>query len=304
MLAAKRTADPGAVWDSRAGLAADKRAARARGSGAKKAAATEANTKSSSDLPDFIPPQLCESVERPPNGPGWAHEIKFDGYRVQLRVQGEKFTLKTRKGLDWTAKFGAIADAASELPAGIVDGEIVAVDSHAPDFAALQAALSKGKTKDLIFFAFDFLFDGGHDLRKHPLTVRKERLRQMLAKRENQDVIRFVEHFETGGEAVLRSACKLSLEGSCRKSSTLSMRPVATADQCELERCQALYRLAERQDGLAGRPSLACSAHRRDRLRGWPYRIRTSMCEEKIHLFELSAVLGFTCASGEPACGL
>jgi bifunctional non-homologous end joining protein LigD len=216
VLAGKRPAGPGAVWDSRIGLAAEKRAGKGPGKG--RAATTKTNTKSSLKLPDFIPPQLCESVERPPDGPGWAHEIKFDGYRVQLRVADGKVTLKTRKGIDWTAKFGAIADAALELPTGILDGEIVALDSHdAPDFAALQAALSEGKTKNLILFAFDFLFEGGEDLRKRPLTVRKERLRQMLAKREDQDVIRFVEHFETGGEAVLRSACKLSLEGIVSK---------------------------------------------------------------------------------------
>ncbi len=218
MLAGKGAADPGAVWDSRTGLAAEKRAAKARRHGREGTEATKAKAKPSPKLPDFILPQLCESVERPPDGPGWAHEIKFDGYRVQLRVQERKVTLKTRKGLDWTAKFSAIADAASALPTGIIDGEIVALDSHgAPDFAALQAALSEGKTKDLIFFAFDFLFEGGEDLRKQPLTLRKQRLRQMLAKRKDQDVIRFVEHFETGGEAVLRSACKLSLEGIVSK---------------------------------------------------------------------------------------
>jgi bifunctional non-homologous end joining protein LigD len=218
MFAGKGATDPGAVWNSRTGLAAEKRAVKLPGPGKGRTAPTKAKTKSSLKLPDFIPPQLCESVERPPDGPGWAHEIKFDGYRVQLRVEDGKVTLKTRNGLDWTAKFGAIADAALELPNGIVDGEIVALDSHgAPDFAALQAALSEGKTEDLIFFAFDFLFEGGEDLRKRPLSVRKERLRQMLANREDQDVIRFVEHFETGGEAVLRSACKLSLEGIVSK---------------------------------------------------------------------------------------
>jgi bifunctional non-homologous end joining protein LigD len=218
MLKGKGTANPGAVWDSRTGLAAEKRAAKVPGPGGGRVAEAKARTKSSLKLPDFVPPQLCESVERPPDVPGWAHEIKFDGYRIQLRVEDGKVTLKTRKGLDWTAKFGSVANAGLELPNGIVDGEIVALDSHgAPDFAALQAALSEGKTKDLIFFAFDFLFEDGEDLRKHPLTVRKERLRQMLRKGENQDVIRFVEHFETGGEAVLRSACKLSLEGIVSK---------------------------------------------------------------------------------------
>ena len=56
-------------------------------------------------MPDFVAPQLCASVERPPSGDGWCHEIKFDGYRVQLRVEDGEATLKTRKGLDWTEKF-------------------------------------------------------------------------------------------------------------------------------------------------------------------------------------------------------
>ena len=110
-------------------------------------------------MPPFIAPQLCSSVERPPSGSDWIHEIKFDGYRIQMRVESGNVSLKTRKGLDWTAKFGAIAKAAVALPDCIVDGEIVALDHRgSPDFAGLQAALSDGKSDDLIFFAFDLLF--------------------------------------------------------------------------------------------------------------------------------------------------
>ena len=76
-------------------------------------------------MPPFIAPQLCSSVARPPSGNDWIHEIKFDGYRIQMRVESGNVSLKTRKGLDWTRKFGAIAKAAGELPDCIVDGEIV-----------------------------------------------------------------------------------------------------------------------------------------------------------------------------------
>ena len=94
-------------------------------------------------------------------------------------------TLKTRKGLDWTGKFDAIAHAARGLPDGIIDGEIVALNANgAPDFAALQAALSEGKTKDLIFFAFDLLFDGDQDLRKRPLSERKHLLKKSVRRTE------------------------------------------------------------------------------------------------------------------------
>ncbi|HQS47727.1 MAG: DNA ligase D [Rhizobiales bacterium 24-66-13] len=199
-----------AVWDSRTGLAAEERKAPAR---AKKLSAPTAV-----DLPEFIAPQLCEVLDRPPSGQGWIHEIKFDGYRIQMRVLGGKVTLKTRKGLDWTAKYSAIARAAGKLPDVIIDGEICALDENgAPDFAALQAVLSEGKTDALVYFAFDLLFEGGEDLRAQPLADRKARLQRLLSDAGEDARLRFVEHFDTGGEAVLRSACRLSLEGIVSK---------------------------------------------------------------------------------------
>jgi bifunctional non-homologous end joining protein LigD len=167
-------------------------------------------------LPDFIEPQLCKSLDRPPQGPGWAHEIKFDGYRVQLRVEDGRAVLRTRKGLDWTEKFAAIAEAAADLPDAILDGEVVALDAAGqPDFAGLQAALSDGDTGDLIFFAFDLLAQEGEDLRDLPLRERKTRLKALLG--EDEPRLRFVDHFETAGDAVLLSACKLELEGIISK---------------------------------------------------------------------------------------
>jgi len=127
-------------------------------------------------------------------------------------------TLKTRKGLDWTGKYPAIARSASALPDAIIDGEICALDENgAPDFAALQAALSEGKTDALVYFAFDLLFVGDEDVRELPLTERKERLAALLSGAGEDPRLRFVEHFETGGDAVLRSACRLSLEGIVSK---------------------------------------------------------------------------------------
>ncbi len=171
------------------------------------------------EMPGFVAPQLCSSVERPAAGTGWAHEIKFDGYRIQMRVAAGGASLKTRKGLDWTATFGAIAREAAALPDAILDGEVVALDDHgAPDFAALQAALSSEKTGGLVFYAFDLLFEGGDDLRELPLGERKARLQALLSRQPKASVrIRFVEHFESGGEALLKSACRLSLEGIVSK---------------------------------------------------------------------------------------
>ncbi len=116
-------------------------------------------TRRSANALEFLrssSPSCAKPVDRPPGGAGWGHEVKFDGYRLQLRIANGEVTLKTRKGLDWTHKFQAIADAAAEFPNAIIDGEVAALDENgSPDFAALQAALSEERTDDLIFFAFD-----------------------------------------------------------------------------------------------------------------------------------------------------
>jgi bifunctional non-homologous end joining protein LigD len=177
-----------------------------------------AKAKHVSKLPRFVEPQLTHLVEQPPSGANWVHEVKFDGYRLQLHVEDGKARLFTRKGLDWTAKFGAIAKAAAKLPDSILDGEVCALDHNgAPDFAALQAALSDGKSENLIYFAFDLLFVDGEDLRPLPLSTRKARLEGLLKAVHAGSHLRFVEHFASGGETVLQSACRMNLEGIVSK---------------------------------------------------------------------------------------
>ena len=228
---AKGTGKADAVWQSNraeeskgrtvkpAPRAALKRGKTEKSKTTKKKATTATTAKEVSEMPGFVAPQLCTPVERPPAGDGWCHEITFDGYRVQLRVEGGEATLKTRKGLDWTDKFSAIAKEAAGLPDALIDGEIVALDHNgAPNFSSLQAALSDGKTEELIFFAFDLLFVEGLDIRRLPLGERKDRLKELLeARKKKMSLIRYVEHFVSGGDAVLQSACKLELEGIVSK---------------------------------------------------------------------------------------
>ncbi len=180
---------------------------------------SKAKSKKVASMPKFVEPQLAKLVERVPGGAGWAHEVKFDGYRLQLRVEDGEAQLRTRKGLDWTRKFEAIAKQAATLPDCILDGEAVALDRHgAPDFGALQAALSNDKSEDLIFFAFDLLFLDGEDLRPLPLSERKMRLKTLLDGMKGKHAgLRYVDHFETGGDAVLQSACRMHLEGIVSK---------------------------------------------------------------------------------------
>jgi bifunctional non-homologous end joining protein LigD len=185
-----------------------------------RADATWNSKQATRKVPDFIQPELCKLVERPPDGADWAHEAKLDGYRMQLRVAAHEATLKTRKGLDWTGKFASLAAVAAKFPDCIIDSEVCALDANgAPDFGALQAALSEGDVDDLVLFAFDLLFLDGHDLREQPLHERKALLQKLLQSQRlgATSLIRYVDHFEAPAADVLASACKMNLEGIISK---------------------------------------------------------------------------------------
>ena len=124
-------------------------------------------------FPGFVEPALATSVEKVP-GARWIHEIKFDGYRVQLHLANDDIKVFTRRGNDWTKRFKKIAGDAYLINAGsaIIDGEAVvpAVDGST-DFSVLQNEL-KGKSRKIVLVAFDLLYLNGYDLRKLPLIER------------------------------------------------------------------------------------------------------------------------------------
>ncbi len=170
-------------------------------------------------MPDFVEPMLAKLAANAPTGDRWLHEIKFDGYRLQARIEAGKVRLLTRSGLDWTAKFGPeVVTALATLPvkAAILDGELVVeTGAGATSFSALQSDLSEGRSDRFVYYAFDLLHLDGHDLRKVGLIERKALLQQVLA--TAQPVLRYSEHFIETGEMVLRHACRLSLEGIVSK---------------------------------------------------------------------------------------
>ena len=210
---------PDAVWHSKL-LAADEneRSRRPRN--------VSRSKNPSIPMPEFIPPQLCKSIGRPPDSDDWVHEIKFDGYRMQLRVENGSARLLTRKGLDWTSKFAAVANAAGALPDAIIDGEVVAINhADVPDFAALQAALSDGRSENLIYFAFDLLVESGSDFRKNTLIERKRRLAALLSSLPPASAknLKYTEHMKASGDAVLQSDVGLNWKASFQSAST---RPI------------------------------------------------------------------------------
>jgi bifunctional non-homologous end joining protein LigD len=167
--------------------------------------------------PGFIAPQLATLEPAPPQGPGWLHEIKFDGYRIIAVVKAGKVTLFTRNHLDWTHKYRRIAEAVEQLGLqdAVLDGELVAHDKAGKASFSLMQAAAQDEHVPLIYNVFDLLNDAGHDVRRHPLIARKERLKALLA--GAPDIIRFSDHIGGKGEAVIAQACRLDLEGVISK---------------------------------------------------------------------------------------
>jgi bifunctional non-homologous end joining protein LigD len=169
-------------------------------------------------MPTFVDPQLAKLVDHVPEGPRWVHEVKLDGYRAEVSVTQGESRVRTRTGLDWTDRFAAIANDATVLPDCLLDGEVVALDGHRlPSFGALQAALSDSRSEDLIFFAFDLLFEGREDLRTLPLEDRKARLEMLLKRRGVSQRLHYVAHLVSNAHSVYSSACKMGLEGIVSK---------------------------------------------------------------------------------------
>lgn len=177
-------------------------------------------------LPEFVKPTLATLSATPPEGERWIHEIKFDGYRLQARIEAGRVKLLTRSGLDWTKKFGKeVVAALKALPVAtaLIDGELVVeTGSGASDFSALQADLSAGRTDRFAFYVFDLLHLDGRDLRSVPLIERKRMLEDLV--RGEPGRVRYSSHFEESGGLVLRHACRLSLEGVVSKQADAPYR--------------------------------------------------------------------------------
>jgi bifunctional non-homologous end joining protein LigD len=170
-------------------------------------------------LPDFVPPSLATLRTAPPQGPGWVHEIKFDGYRIQARLDHGEVRLLTRKGLDWTNKFPNVANAVAELPAraAVIDGEIVIeTEEGVSSFSGLQAALKGGERDRFLYYVFDLLHLDGHDLSGLPLIERKAELGRLVGEGRRGPIV-YSQHFQDSGEVVLRHACQMALEGIVSK---------------------------------------------------------------------------------------
>ena len=175
--------------------------------------------RSRSKPPGFILPCQPALAERPPAGPGWLHEIKFDGYRVIARKDGEQVRLWARTTSDYSKAFTRIRDAVAALPvdSAVIDGEaIVLRPDNSSDFEALR---SRQGQAEAILVAYDLMEADGQDVRPEPLEERRKRLAKLLSRSNKalRDGIQLSEAITGDGAAIFRHACWMDLEGIVSK---------------------------------------------------------------------------------------
>ncbi|SPO55620.1 Multifunctional non-homologous end joining protein LigD [Includes: 3'-phosphoesterase; DNA ligase D; DNA repair polymerase] [Pseudomonas sp. JV551A1] len=184
---------------------------------AKKAAAPRRKSASKGrkvPLPAQLQPQLATLVDSPPNG-DWRYEVKFDGYRILARIDGDDVRLFTRNGHDWSSKMPRQVAAlrALGLDSAWLDGEVVVADDNgSADFQALQNAFDTDNDEHITYYVFDLPFLGGQDLRQLPLQDRRSTLQHLLEHNES-DLLKYSADFDQPVESLLDSACRLQLEG-------------------------------------------------------------------------------------------
>jgi bifunctional non-homologous end joining protein LigD len=174
-------------------------------------------------MPGFIKPQLATLKAKAPSGDQWLHEIKFDGYRVQVHLDKGRKRVFTRNGLDWTKRFSLIAGALDVPGQAILDGEVVVIHDGRTNFSELQAELAAGKQDRLAYYAFDLLWRDG-DLRKLPQVERKQMLSDLLGENDIGLPVIYSEHLIGDGQEMFEHAAKLNFEGIVSKNAQAPYR--------------------------------------------------------------------------------
>lgn len=178
-------------------------------------------------LPKYVAPQLATLSEAPPEGDGWLHEIKYDGYRVIAATGGGRAIIYTRRGHDWTDRFRPIVQPLIDLPcrSALFDGEVAVTDKAGrTDFGALQDALGEGRGRGIGYHLFDLLSLDGEDLRRKPLLERKEKLATLLEDQPRAGPLFYSDHVVGHGGDMLAKVCAMGLEGIISKRADATYR--------------------------------------------------------------------------------
>ncbi len=236
----------------------------------------------------FIPPELARLVPRVPDEPGWVHEVKYDGYRIECILDGPRTRLLTRGDKDWSDRFATVLHAARELAShrAVLDGEVVALDANGvSSFQLLQRHLEEGARHPIRYFVFDALMLDGSDLRHLPFSERRATLRKLI--RTGRGAIRLTEELDGHGEAVLRRACRRHLEGVICKRIDAPYQsgrgPAWLKVKCSRRQEFVVVGFTPPRGGRPGVGALLLAVHEAG---GWRYagRVGTGMSNDELEL--------------------
>ncbi|MFC8527810.1 ATP-dependent DNA ligase [Nocardia sp. NPDC057227] len=124
------------------------------------------------DLPRGLAPMLATPGEVAEiDGADWHFETKWDGFRIILEFDGERITLRSRRGSTVNDRYPGIAALAGDLAGHrlVLDGEAVVFDEH----GIANLALMRADPAAAVFVAFDLLFLDGTSLLRKRWTDRR-----------------------------------------------------------------------------------------------------------------------------------
>ena len=191
-------------------------------------------------------PQKALLVDEPPTGAGWVHELKLDGFRMGVIIDGPSVRIVSRNGNEYTGDYPEIVEAARRIDVSnaVIDGEVVVLDEQGvSSFERLQQL--RHSRRGLTYFAFDLLALDGRRLERDPLIERKAKLEALLAPLQSPR-IRYTEHFDVDGATVFANACALGAEGIVSKRRDGPYRTGTRAADWQKTKC------AKRQEFVVG----------------------------------------------------
>jgi bifunctional non-homologous end joining protein LigD len=165
-------------------------------------------------LPKRLQPMLATLTDAPFNDPNWVFEDKFDGFRMVAEIRRGRVALYSRNGKIISRSYVEVAKALEGVKGdAVIDGELVALGKDGVShFQLLQNAL-RHEAK-LLYYAFDLMFENGHDLRQMPLLERKSRLQAILPR---DKLVAFSRHRKVDGKNFFAEAERKGLEGIMAK---------------------------------------------------------------------------------------
>jgi bifunctional non-homologous end joining protein LigD len=192
-----------------------------------------------------VDPMLCQSADAGFSSDDWIFELKYDGFRMMAHGGAGQAKLRYRSGLDSTARYPEITSAVRALPIPglVLDGELVILDGEGkPDFHKLSFRSQVHKSSEIqraaltapvTYVVFDLLAAGGHDLRALPLLERKAILQRILP--SNLGPLRYAEHIERQGEALLEQVVARGMEGVVAKKANSPYRHKRSGDWLKIK---------------------------------------------------------------------